>query len=192
MKPLISIFLLCLLLSACGRTLYPVTNGSYRTLPHSGTFFTVWGSHTAAVLSTEAWLEARGLVLVPKSKLKLVAGDAAVQPSDVKIVLPAAAAAGVEIVVVVDPSSNPAFPASVQVSALDAMTGESVWTAAAWFADPDLRLDEAPMDILVCQALATLWGFRPAGYHEISSNDMCDVQKTRPHGHPSGSYKRLG
>jgi hypothetical protein len=36
---------------------------------------------------------------------------------------------------------------------------------------------------LACQALATVWGFRPAGYHEVPSVDMCHV-KTRGHYKP--------
>jgi hypothetical protein len=189
-----SLVFLILVLAACGGTLYPITNGTYTSLPPQGTAVAVWGVNEDAVSAAEDWLERRGLVIVPRKKLRasLPSDEQHVAQVAMKQVVAAAAAAGATEVVLVETAALPAFPASVIVHGLDAATGNEVWQASAWFAVAEVGHRDLKMDTLTCQALATLWGFRPAGYHEIPSATMCEVGKTGPHGHPVGPYKKLG
>ena len=184
---------LSLVLAACSRTLYPVTNGSYRALPAEGTPMAIWGVNADATVGAETWLERRGMVIVSRSKVRdAVKPEGGEADVPMKRVLTAAAAAGAKVVVFVENAANPSFPASVTIHGIDAASGDQLWEASAWFEAKELGPTDADLESLACQALATLWGFRPAGYQEIPSSHMCYVDGSGPHGHPSGSHRKLG
>lgn len=178
-------------LAACTNTIYPFTTGSYQSLPPQAARLVIWGTQRHDVLVAVAtWLERRGLVIVGRDKLQDLLDEHGRNQSPSAYsngdLLRAGASLGVDLLVLVEtsglPSSTPPrpsedrppSPASVAVRAIDPKTGEVQWHAEAFYG-PTVVHDPDMFTNLACQALATVWGFRPAGYHVISSEDMCDV-----------------
>ena len=186
---------MALAIVSCGRTLYPITSGSFKSLPSEGTKVIVWGDQLDSVTGTESWLEQRGLVIVPRAAVRNHVkddGSPAGAKAESNALLKAAKVLGAQEVIFVETSAIAPFPASVSMRAVGVPEGEVLWEGAAWFADGRIGPADAGFDGLACQALATLWGYRPAGYHEIASADMCKILKTAPRGHPVGVHRRLG
>ncbi len=75
------------------------------------------------------------------------------------------------------------YSSSVTIRGLATATHRVGWTGRAEFLFLGTvsvhRLDEA-FHNLTCQALATAWGFRPPGQHDIASAAMCNPEAHRP------------
>jgi hypothetical protein len=191
---------LLLFMTACTKTVYPVTTGSYRTLPQQPTRLVVWGTtQVEAETAVATWLQKRGLVIVEREQLQRVldehAPDRSPYSQDETAVLQAANVLGVDTLVFVDTSRASMSPqggrpidlaarhsTTVAIRGVDVKTGDTEWNAQASYF-PITHEHDGALTNLACQALATVWGFRPAGYHEVPSVDMCHV-KTRGHYKP--------
>ena len=176
---------------SCAKTTYPVTGGSYKSLPRQSARLLIWGtSHAEAETAVAAWLQKRGLVVLDRRQIttlnnRTLNGSPATR--DEAALLQIALAVGADSVVFVEtfgamapgqepgPASSDGTFASVLIRGVDVKTGEVEWNAQAMYP----RLSDDKDDVvanLACQALATVWGFRPAGYHEIPSADMCHIE----------------
>ena len=175
-------------LPGCGRTLYPVTSGSYRTLPQDGVKLVVWGPDPASRLAVTTWLRDRGLHVWDPSIVERMTGDLhADRTGDWEPAFDTADALHADGLVLIEAPGVSSFPASMRIRGFGPVR-QVQWEAAAWY--PDTRLNLADVvPALACQALATVWGFRPAGYHEIDSAAMCALVKSRPFAHPTPSHE---
>ncbi|MGH7230169.1 MAG: hypothetical protein ACREJU_02270 [Nitrospiraceae bacterium] len=197
-------------LTACTSPIYPVTTGSYRSLPKQPERLMVWGTeHAEAQSAVAAWLQKRGLTIIDRQKLQQALAERAPDSTlsqDEKSLLQAARSIGVDTLVFVDASrmatptpqgaARPGDPTtlhstSIIIRGVDVKTGDVEWNAQASYSPTDHEKDGAFMT-LACQALATVWGFRPAGYHKVSSSDMCHVNTPDEYGPHSGSRKQFG
>jgi hypothetical protein len=186
---------LLLFVTACTKTVYPVTTGSYRTLPQQPARLVVWGStQVEAETAVTTWLQKRGLVIVERKHLQRVLDEHTLDQSphsqDEAAVLQAAHLLGVDTLVFVDTSHASMSPeghqtdrpinltarhaTTVAIRGVDVKTGDTEWNAQASYF-PITREQDGALTNLACQALATVWGFRPAGYHKVASADMCQV-----------------
>jgi hypothetical protein len=184
---------LWLLPAACGRDLYPVTSGSYHHLPPRASLLIVWGKNHEAVTAASVWLQKRGFLIAERQRIESLMRTHPHHPSDdaeEQVLRSVALTARVTQIVMIDAaigqapphdlfdpaSSSPArlYSMTVSIRGLDAETGEVAWNAHASFPPTDSLL-EMPLEQLTCQALATVWGFRPAGFHKIASANMCGV-----------------
>ena len=178
--------LLALWMGGCGRTLYPITTGSYRALPQEGSKLVVWGSDIASRVAVATWLQDRGLkVWDPGVVQRMSDEESSRTAGDWQRGFEAVEALHADGLVLVEAPGLPAFPASIRIRGFK-RDGGAEWEAAAWYPDGRLSVGDV-IPSLACQALATLWGFRPAGYHEIDSPGMCTLVKTGPFGHPTPS-----
>lgn len=66
------------------------------------------------------------------------------------------------------------YSASVSIRGVNVETSEVAWSGTARFSKPVRGIEDA-LTKLTCQALATAWGFRPAGWHEFDSQAMCQA-----------------
>jgi hypothetical protein len=200
---------LLVLMTSCGQIVYPITSGSYKALPKGPVHVVVWGSHEEAVAAAARWLERRGLVIVEQAKVRQMMNEP-LSDTDQRqhgVLLQTAKRLGASEAVLIEtssmlaPSYEPAraetspygTPRSVSVSirALDTDTAEVLWEGTAFFPPTD-RWYEEGMTKLVCQALATVWGFRPGGYHQLPSSDMCEVEDGEHDAPPTRSHLHLG
>ncbi len=203
---------LLLFMTACTKTVYPVTTGSYRTLPQQPTRLVVWGpTQVEAETAVATWLQKRGLVVVEREQLQRVLDehtpDRSPHSQDETAVLQAAHVLGVDTLVFVDTSRasmssqghqtgrpidlTARHSTTVAIRGVDVKTGDTEWNAQASYS-PITHEHDGALTNLACQALATVWGFRPAGYHEVPSADMCQIKMPRPYEPPSGRYEELG
>jgi hypothetical protein len=204
---------LVLFLPACGKPLYPRTMGSYRALPKQPAQVVVWGkdSPDEVITAVEAWLQKRGLIIAPRDKFYELSeertrgthsGDA-----EEKSWLQAAYMLGADELVLVEttrvrlprqqsidgkPKDRPPLHfTSVSIRSIDLKTGKGQWNASAAFPPADIET-EGIFVSLACHALATVWGFRPAGYYEVSSSDMCEVDTPDPYSPSSEGHEQVG
>jgi len=73
--------------------------------------------------------------------------------------------------------SVPVHSAAVSIRGVDVETSEVLWNGVARYPGQSRGSPEDTLAKLTCQALATAWGFRPAGDQAISSQSMCTVDK---------------
>ena len=139
----------------------------------------MWGNHPTVVETTTTWLKKRGLfALDPASVGK------AIEQSDLKwvhtfkdelAILHAAKDLGAEQAVFVNRSGDRRAP-SVSVRGVQVKSNQVMWIGSGRYAD---YLQDPENDILAkltCQALATAWGYRPAGQKRwVSSLGLCMV-----------------
>ena len=71
--------------------------------------------------------------------------------------------------------SQTIYSGAVSVRGVDVETSEVLWTGNARYPQQTGGGPEDTLMKLTCQALATAWGFRPAGDQAISSQSMCAV-----------------
>jgi len=199
-------FVLCLiamLFVGCGilfsPTIYPITDGFQKTLPGRNARIVVWGEHPSAVGTATTWLQKRGITVLERARLKQILDEQMVRlthtPDDEAQVLRVGKILGADLVVFVDSpfttgisssfgvsayggsgSSATVYSTSVSIRGVNGETGEVAWTGNARYPQDFGNLDDT-LAKLTCQALATAWGFRPPGHHEISSQSMCQLEK---------------
>jgi hypothetical protein len=182
-------------LPACGKELYPVTEGSIGLLPKPPARLVIVGHDAAAAMAAEAWLLKRGLTVLDRRKMQKTMADVAVE-SDVmndQVLLQEARTLQADEIVRIETQSQSGTDSGrsilVAIRALDVNSGLPAWEAKAAFSQTDFWYEDATAK-LTCQALATVWGFRPAGYHKISSSKMCEIHdRDVP---PPSAQKHLG
>ena len=157
----------------------PITDGFHHGLPKAGTRIIVWGNHPTLVETTTTWLKKRGLYALDPSSV-----GKTVEQSDLKwvhtfkdelAILHAAKDLGAEQAVFVNRSGDRRAP-SVSVRGVQVKSNQVLWIGSGRYDD---YLKDPENDILAkltCQALATAWGYRPAGQKRwVSSLGLCMV-----------------
>jgi hypothetical protein len=210
-------------LTACGKTLYPVTAGSYKMLPKQPAQVVVWGPDhdtdpaqvrqdalhyrvSDAMAAVTRWLQKRRLLVVER-RILLQVLESGAGPADEAALRRAASLLGIDELIFVEATRLAVPPqetaernrnppaalhmTSVSIRGVEAKTGDVLWNAYASFPPTDVERDDA-VTYLACQALATVWGFRPAGYHEVASPDMCEFKEQDHYGPHSPRYHELG
>ena len=190
-------------LSGCGilqSTTYPVTDGFHHSLPLPNTRIVIWGDTPTVTGTATTWLQKRGLRIVERAKLLQLFEEQRIRlthtADDEGPILRVGKLIGAEMVVFADASvtrgvasnysvnayggggrSEPVSSASVSIRGVEVETSEVVWNATARYPQQTGGSPEDALAKLTCQALATAWGFRPAGDQAISSQTMCMVEK---------------
>jgi hypothetical protein len=177
---------LCAVLLAPGcsaAALYPITDGFHKALPQRNTRVVVWSDHPNVLGTATTWLQKRELTIV----------ELAHTPDDEAQVLRVGKLLGAETVIFVDTSfqkelassyyvgaygggggTATVYSVNVSIRGVNVETSEVAWSGTARYPDPIGGIEDA-LTKLTCQALATAWGFRPAGQQEIASQAMCSV-----------------
>jgi hypothetical protein len=166
-----------LLLTGCSAI--PVTDGFHGQLPSPGTSTIVWGDDLAAIGTATTWLHKRGLSVIERSNLQLGLDAESIQLDhtlkDEAAVLRAAKKMGVAEVVFVDRAGDLRAP-MVTVRGVNVETARVQWSGSARYTSFEARPPKDKLVNLTCEALATAWGFRPAGKKLfISSQKMCGL-----------------
>jgi curli biogenesis system outer membrane secretion channel CsgG len=153
------------------------------------------------------WLQKRGLAIVERARLQEVLNEQMIRlthtSDDDAALLRVGRLLGADLIVFVEAgstksvasssemyvgayggygesSSVPVHSSVVNVRAVDIQTGEVVWSGTARYPTMDTGAPEDSFVKLTCQALATAWGFRPAGQREIPSQSMCAIEAPIP------------
>jgi Sel1 repeat len=179
---------------------YPITDGFRHSLPPTNTRIVIWGNDTAVTGTATTWLQKRGLRVVERARLMQLFEEQRIRltytPDDEAPILRVGRILGAGLVVFIDGSSTEGIHSSyevgryggsgssysvysgaVSVRGVDVETSEVLWIGTARY---PTQTGGGPQDTLMkltCQALATAWGFRPAGDQEISSQSMCVADK---------------
>ena len=179
-RTIVATVLGCLVLMT-GCAPVPITDGFHHGLPKAGTRIIVWGNHHTVVETTTTWLKKRGLLALDPASVGKV-----IEQSDLKwvhtfkdelAILHAAKDLGAEQAIFVNRSGDRRAP-SVSVRGVQVKSNQVMWIGSGRYAD---YLKDPENDILAkltCQALATAWGYRPAGQKRwVSSLDLCMVDE---------------
>ncbi len=185
----------------------PVTDGFHQSLPESNATIVVLGDNSIAASAAVTWLQKRGLKIVERTGLQKVFNEQAIRlthtPDDEAIFLKVGHLLGASTIVLIDTLtssgqvsqssmyfgkyggyggsySTTVSSSGVSVRAVDVENGSLVWTGRANYRVQSAGAPEDAITKLTCQALATAWGFRPAGDDFIPSQEMCELKELRP------------
>lgn len=190
-------------LSGCGivpSTMHPITDGFHHSLPSPSTHIVIWGTSSTVTGTATTWLQKRGLRVVERAKLLQVFEEQRIRlthtADDEGPILRVGKLLGAGMVVFTDASvtsgvvsnysvnaygggggSATVTSASVSIRGVDVETSEVLWNGVARYPQNSSSAPEDGLVKLTCQALATAWGFRPAGDQAISSQSMCAAEK---------------
>ena len=187
-------------LSGCvSKTIYPITDGFHHDLPQPNTRIVIWGNPPAVTGTATTWLQKRGLRVVERARLMQLFEEQHIRlthtPDDEGPILRVGKIIGAGMVVFTDGSategvwsnysvsrygggggSQSVYSGAVSIRGVDVETSEVLWTGNARYPQQTGGGPEDTLMKLTCQALATAWGFRPAGEQAtISSQSMCEV-----------------
>jgi curli production assembly/transport component CsgG len=198
---IVPLFLGFLLSSGCGLLpTYPVTDGFHHSLPKKETRIVIWGISPTVTGTATTWLQKRGFRVVERAKLLQLFEEQRIRlthtADDEGPILRVGKLLGAETVVSADASvtsgvvsnysvdayggsghSVPVNSAPVLIRGVDVETSEVLWSGIARYPKQSSGTVEDGLAKLTCQALATAWGFRPAGDEAISSQSMCAADK---------------
>jgi len=142
---------------------FPITTGFHDTLPEGGTRIAVDGTNPLAVDQVMRWLRDHGYEAVPAN------------PMD-----PMTSHLLVTVTMTMEPAIRGGVTPEVNIQGVDRQTGTIRLRGRAYM--PIASAADGLLPDLVCQAMATAWGYRLPGQLEIPSALMCRV----------GSVKRGG
>lgn len=188
----------CVPLSPQG--MYATTDGFHHHLPQPDTRIVIWGTSPIVTGTTTIWLQKRGLRVVERAKIQQIFEEQRIRlthtSDDEGSILRVGKLLGAGMIVFTDTSvtsgvinnysvnaygggggSAIVHSASVSVRGVDVETSEVLWSGVAQFPKNATSAPDDSLVKLTCQALATAWGFRPTGQHEISSLSMCEADK---------------
>lgn len=177
---------------------YPITDGFHQRLPSLNTRVVIWGTSPTVTATATIWLQKRGLRVIERAKLLQTFEEQRIRlthsADDEGPILRVGKLLGAGMVVFIDSSvtsgleSNSRANASgagggsvtvnsesVAIRGVDVETSEVLWNGVARYPVKRADTPEESLAKLTCQALATAWGFRPAGDQAISSRTMCMV-----------------
>jgi hypothetical protein len=137
---------------------FPITTGFHDALPERGTRIAVAGTSPLAVDHVMRWLRDHGYEAVPAN------------PVD-----PMTAHLLVTVTMTMEPAILGGETPEVHIQAVDTGTGAIRVRGGAYM--PIGSVADALIPDLVCQAMATAWGYRPPGQLEIPSVMMCRVSR---------------
>jgi len=173
----------------CRAEIHPVTTGSFKTLPSRGERVLVEGSELAVVNAVAAWLEDRGLIVIEQNELRQYLGNDTLRQCGEECIRTAmidgARALGADELILAQ-SSRLQVPDRVTVSlqGLAVRTGEDLWNASGQLVISHTALNEEQitqeLTTVACHVLATMWGYRTAGFTTESSVDFCHLEKYHP------------
>ena len=135
---------------------FPITTGFYNTVPERGMRIAVAGTNPLAVDHVMRWLRGHGYEAVPAN------------PMD-----PMTANLLVTVTTTMEPAILGGETPEVSIQVVDSRTGAIRLRGGAYM--PIASVADALIPDLVCQAMATAWGYRPPGQLEIPSVMMCRV-----------------
>lgn len=172
----------CSWMIVCFAGCVPVTDGFRHDLPGKDTLMVVWGDDASAVGIATTWLQKRGLAVLERSLLyTTLEGDKLELTHTLKdeaTILQAAKNLGAQDVVFVHRGGDARAP-MVSVRGVDVQKGWISWSGSARYATFETRPAKDAVALLTCEALATVWGFRPSGTKWfLSSEKMCVVDET--------------
>lgn len=186
-------------LSGCASNkIYPITDGFHHTLPQPNTRIVIWGNDPVVTGTATTWLQKRGLRVVERARLMQIFEEQRIRlthtPDDEAPILRVGKILGAGVVIFIDGSATAGVQSSYSVSrygggggsqsvysdavsirGVDVESSEVLWTGNARYPQQTGGSPEDGLMKLTCQALATAWGFRPAGEQAISSQSMCAV-----------------
>ena len=164
----------------------PVTDGFRHDLPAQAALTIVWGDDVSAVGMATTWLQKRGRSVLERSLLyaNLETDNLELTHTlkDEAAILQTAKKMGVQEVVFLDRGGDARAP-MISVRGVEVPTGRVSWSGSARYASFETRPTKDALALLTCEALATVWGFRPAGTKWfLSSEKMCAVDAALPTG----------
>ena len=170
-----------LLFSGCSPV--PITDGFHSELPTAGTRIIVWGNHPAVVETATTWLKKQGLYTFDPASVGRVLKKKDVQWvhtfQDEMAVLQAAEILGAEQVVFTNRLGDRRAP-GVSVRGVRVKTNQVMWIGSGRYSDYLKNPENDLLAKLTCQALATAWGYRPAGKKRfVSSLGLCMVERSK-------------
>jgi hypothetical protein len=164
-------------LSGCATPQYPITAGFHHTLPQPNTRIVVWGNHPVVTGTATTWLQKRGLRVVDRASLMQIIEEQHIRlthsPYDEAQILRVGKI--LDAGVVVFTGSQSTYGGTVFIRGVEVETSEVLWSGNARYPLQSRNSQEDNLTKLTCQALATAWGFRPAGDQIIESMSMCAV-----------------
>jgi hypothetical protein len=135
---------------------FPITTGFHNALPERGMRIAVTGTNPLALDHVMRWLRDHGYEAVPAN------------PMD-----PMRANLLVTVTTTMEPAIRGGETPEVNIQVVDSRTGVIRLRGRAYM--PIASVADAVIPDLVCQAMATAWGYRPPGQLEIPSVMMCRV-----------------
>lgn len=176
--------------------IYPITDGFHHRLPQPNTRIVIWSNTSAVTGTATTWLQKRGLRIVERARLLQLFEEQHIRlthtSDDEGPILRVGKILGAGIVVFADGSATAGVASSYSVNAygggggsqsiysgavsirgVDVETSEVLWSGNARYPSQTGGSPEDGLMKLTCQALATAWGFRPAGDQAVSSQSMC-------------------
>jgi len=189
-RPLIWLWLAFFAITiGCRAEIHPITTGSFKALPSTGERVLVNGSELAVVNAVAAWLENRGLIVIKQNELQQYLGNDTLRQCGADCfrtaMIEGARALGADELIIMQ-SSRLQAPDRLAVSlqGLAVQTGEDLWNASGQLLIPYTALNEEQITqelvTVACHALATMWGYRPAGLIAEHSVDFCHLQNYYP------------
>ena len=173
----------------CRAEIHPITTGSFRALPSTGERVVVEGNELAVVNAVAAWLGERGLIVIEQNELRQYLGHDTLRQCGEDCfrtaMIDGARALGADELIHMQSSRLHApdrLAGSLQ--GLAVQTGEDLWNASGQLVILHTALNEEQITrelaTVACHALATVWGYRPAGFTTESSVDFCHLQNYHP------------
>lgn len=162
----------------------PVTDGFRQDLPAKDALTIVWGEDVSAVGMATTWLQKRGLSVLDRSLLYTNLETENVELmhtlKDEAVILQTAKKMDVQEVVFIDRGGDSRAP-MISVRGVEVETGRVSWSGSARYATFETRPTKDALALLTCEALATVWGYRPTGTKWfLSSEKMCAVDGALP------------
>ena len=184
-----------------------ITDGYHVKLPPANATVVVLGDHPVATGAAVTWLQKRGLTIVERTGLQKVFSEQQIRlthtPEDEADFLKVGRLIGASVIVFVETATSAGAVSSssmvvtrqggfgsssastvsssgAAIRAVDVQDGSLAWTGHARYQQQSASAPEDALVKLLCQALATAWGFRPTGDAFIPSQEMCELKEHRP------------
>ena len=135
---------------------FPITTGFHDALPEPGTRIAVAGTGPLAVDHVMRWLRDHGYEAVPANPMDSTTANLLVT-----------------VTTTMEPAIRGGETPDVNIQLVDSRTGAIKLRGRAYM--PIASVADALIPDLICQAMATAWGYRPPGQLEIPSAMMCRV-----------------
>ncbi|HET8722039.1 MAG TPA: hypothetical protein VFM24_08425 [Nitrospira sp.] len=168
----------------------PITSGAHTTLPAADQRMLIWADPPLTEMAVE-WLKAHhySQLLMPEATpLQAHQMTHNFSSRDAAVTVAKEMRAAVVVVVerdaakdgaLIEPHCGARYHVTVELRGLSVDSGETTFRGSAHYPQC-VDLTEETIRNLMCQALATAWGFRPSGQLEIPSSLMCTTGQTAP------------